>query len=371
MKVLVIHPGHSLSTSDVYDGVCAGLRANGVEVVPFDWQRMMEVFTTLVVGAAAAGKIPKSRMEELHKFCTFVASADATNTAITESVDAVIVVNGLLFPPSRIAPLQMLGIPVACVGTESPYFDDTEQQIAPFYTHWFTNERSAVARFQSNGVRCTYLPMAWNPERHTPAAPDPDKASDVVFIGGGFPERRRLLFGERAKPRSRRIVGGVNWTGIDAQILGTLWHLNIAREAGSTDFLRGQRYAAGSIPNSDTRLYHASAKIALNLHRQMTYVERNSPLPPGAAESLGPRAYEIPAVGGFMLCDDERPEIFDVLGDAAATFTAWESASLEREIRYWLSHPDAREERQRAQHQAIQAHSWTHRAAVLLETITP
>lgn len=356
MKALVIHPGHAFSTVDVFDGVCAGLRANGVAVVTFDWQRVMEVFTTLVVGAASAGAIAPEQSERLHQFCAFVASADVVGVAATEQVDVAIVVNGLLFPPSRIASLRAIGVPVVCVGTESPYFDRAERAIAPFYDYWFTNERSAVARFAGDGVRCSYLPMAWNPARHTPPPVDPDKVVDVVFVGGGFPERKALL-------------EGVDWSGIHHTVRGTLWDLDLMAEQSATDFTRGGRYSRGAIPNTETGQWHASARIALNLHRRMTYIEQNDPLPDGAAESLGPRAYEIPAVGGFMLSDDERPEVFDVFGDSAATFAAWNSADLERQIRYWLAHPDARERQQRAQHQAVQAHSWTQRARVLLETI--
>lgn len=356
MKALVIHPGHSISTSDVYDGVCAGLRANGVTVEPFDWQRILRTFTGLVLSAAAGGHVPPDKLEALHQFCAHIACADVTNMAITSEVDLVIVVNGLLFPPSRVAPLRRIGLPVVCIGTESPYFDDAEQQIAPYYSHWFTNERTAVDRFRRHGATASYLPMAWNPEVHTPADPDPGKAVDMVFVGGGFPERRAVL-------------GGVDWTGISRAVLGTLWTLDLEAEQGAVDFLRGARWSEGAILNSETRLWHRSAAVALNLHRRMTYVERNTPLPAGSAESLGPRAYEIPAVGGFMLIDDERPEARDVFGDSLATFRAWDSADLERHLRYWLAHPDERERTARAQYEAVQSHSWAHRARALLEAV--
>lgn len=360
-KALVIHPGHAFSTSDVFDGICAGLRANDVAVSTFDWRRIVEIFTGFVVGAASGGVLPEEKLEQAHAFCSWVASADATNMALVDDVDIVVVVNGLHFPPSRIAPLRLLGIPVVCIGTESPYFDATELQVAPFYTHWFTNERASLERFKAvaDGGRAFYLPMAWNPERHRKADPDPAFTSDVAFVGGGFPERKQLL-------------DGVNWTGIRKVILGTLWHLDAAKEIGSRDFLRGNRYTDGAIPNEETTRWHQNATIALNLHRRMTTVESGAPLAAGVVtESLGPRAYEIPAVGGFMLCDDERAELFDVYGDSAATFRAWDSTSLERAIRYWLTHPDDRERTQAAQFQAVQSHSWTQRAKTLLEASIP
>lgn len=213
-----------------------------------------------------------------------------------------------------------------------------------------------MKRFADLDVPTTYLPMAYNPRLHIPGPPDPDKQCDVVFVGGGFPERKALL-------------NAVDWTGIDRAIHGTLWGLDLEAEQEKRDFGRGSRYTEGAIPNEMTTAWHRSAKVALNLHRQMTFIERNLPFPAGHAESLGPRSYEIPASGGFLLSDDERPEIADVYGDAAAVFRAWNAADLERQLRYWLSHPGERERKQQAQHEAVRPHHWGNRARVLLENL--
>lgn len=355
MKVLVIHPGHGHSTADVFEGVCAGLTLNGVEVVRLEWGKMLRPLTALVNGAIRGDALPDEQGEQLHRFAAFLASGDAIGVAVDAGVDAVVVVNGLLFPPSRVTVLRKLGIPVACYGTESPYFDSAEREIAPFYSHWFTNERTSVARF-SDLTQAFYLPHAYNPMLHVPGEIDPAKACDVVFVGGGFPERKALL-------------AGVDWTDIDYRIHGTLWELDIEAEAGQRGFSRGERYTTGAIPNEETCGWHRSAKIALNMHRQMTYVEQNTPLPAGSCESLGPRAYEIPACGGFQLIDDERTEVFEIYDETAATFRAWDSASLEREIRYWLTHDDARERMRQAQTEAVKPHHWGNRAKTMLETI--
>lgn len=346
-RILVCHPGHSLSTCDVFDGLCAGLAMNDVEVIPFHWQKPLELLGGLVNSAVRSGDVPAAKASQAMEWASWLASADLINVAIDADVQAVIVVNGLLIPPSRIAVLRRFAMPVACYGTEAPYFLKAEQEIAPVYTHWFTNERRCVQDFPN----CTYLPHAYNPAVHTPGPKDADKQVDAVFIGGGYPERKALLAGQGVTTR------------------GTLWHLDIEAERGRDDDARRGRYAEGAIPNTETTAWHRSATVALNLHRKMTYVETGGEVPPGSAESLGPRAYEIPAVGGFMLCDDERPELRDVLGDAAATFRAWDRASLRRELDYWLTHDDARERQQRAQAEAIRPHHWGNRAKQVLETI--
>jgi hypothetical protein len=342
------------STSDVFDGMKAGLEMNGVEVVTFNWDHILRTWGKLVRYAVAGG-LTEEKTEQMHQFTGWVASADAVTLAVDSEVDAAIVVNGLLFPPSRALVLRKLGIPVVCYGTEAPYFKKDEEQIAPFYTHWATNERRSVVGF-AELTKAFYLPHAYNPLVHRPGAADPEKACDVVFVGGGYPERKALLEGPA-------------WEGIGLQKRGTLWHLDLDAERGATDSTRRNRYSEGSIPNEETCAWHQSARVALNLHRRMAHIETGEQVAAGAAESLGPRAYEIPAVGGFELIDDERPEVWDVFGESAATFRAWDQADLIRQVRYWLSHPDERERCRKAQQEAVAPHHWGNRAKYLLECI--
>ena len=352
MRVLVCHPAHSFSTSDVYDGLCAGLELCGVEVIAFPWDKPMRIMGNLIGTAIEHGAYTPAQAEPLRSFTSWLAAADVIGMALDQAVDAVIVVNGILFPPSRAKLLQKLRVPVACFGTEAPYFLKVEQEISAAYTHWFTNERRCVGQFAAPSF---YLPHAYNPAKHHPGAIDLDMRADAVFVGGGYPERKALLAG----------VG----RDLDIQTRGTLWHLDLEAEKGATDIGRASRYSDGAIPNEETTAWHRSAKIALNLHRKMMHVENGSEIPAGSAESLGPRAYEIPAVGGFMLCDDERPELREVYGEAAATFRAWDSADLDKQIRYWLKNDDRRERVRAEQAAAVAPHHWGNRARFVLDTM--
>jgi spore maturation protein CgeB len=344
----------------VYDGLAAGFAANGVEVVPFRWHKTLELMNMLVTGSVASGLVNTKKSEDMLKFATNLAAADALAYALEYQVDAVLCITGTLFPPQRADLLRKLGIPVACYGTEAPYFLDLERVLAPHYDYWFTQERTAVPALQAAmpNHHAFYLPMAYNPETHQPAPIDVGMHADVVFVGGGYPERKQLL-------------DAVDWSDIDLVKLGTLWDVDIpairAEQLELGSFARKTDLGKNSIPNTETSAWHRSARIALNMHRQMTFIECDRPI--GKAESIGPRAYEIPAVGGFCLSDDERPELFDVYGDSAATFKAWDAADLERQVRYWLSHDDEREAKQRAQFEAVQPHTWTARASQILETI--
>ena len=171
---------------------------------------------------------------------------------------------------------------------------------------------------------------------------------DVFFVGTGFPERRALF-------------GGVDWTGIDFQQKGFLWS-----DEEQADTLMPRDVTA----NADVTAFYRSAKINLNHHRTTTIYDQDVHIDPASAESLGPRAYEIAACGGFQLCDDSRAELSDVFGDAIATYRAGDSADLERQIRYWLDHPTERAEKARAQYQAVRPHTWAARASGVLSILS-
>lgn len=352
-KILLVHSGHSFSTTEVYDGLLWGLRANGAEVVEYRWDRSTRTLAALAEAGERGGLFDRAMGQRLIESAMNLAGSDAVVKALAEQVDACVVVNGMLFPADRAEVLARY-IPTACYGTEAPYMDVAELAALPCYGHWFTQERTSVARYQAI-TPTTYLPLAYHPERHTPGPVDPEKRVDTVFVGGGYPERKALL-------------DGVDWAGIVAARVGTLWDLDLEAMAGQGE-RNSHAYSAGSVPNEVTTAWHRSARIALNMHRRMTTIETLGRIAAGVAESCNPRVYEVPAVGGFLLSDDGRPETRDLLGEAAATYADGDSADLERQIRYWLAHPDRREATAQAQRAAIAPHHYGARARVILETL--
>lgn len=356
-RILLIHPGHSFSTSDVYDGLAWGLRWAGAEVLEYRWDEHLEGLRKLTAAVAASGVIAEDKGEDLLTFAAYLASADSFEAAYAGQVDAVLVVNGLLFPAVRAAALRRLGIPVACYGTEAPYMEGAERGLAPAYSHWFTQERKSVQRYQDLAPT-TYLPLAYHPERHCLGPVDPERAVDAVFVGGGYPERKRLL-------------DGVNWSGLRHARVGTLWSIDLAAEAAkSARPGRQANYSEGNVPNEVTTAWHRSAKIALNIHRRMTYIETLGQIEADEAESCNPRVYEVPAVGGFLLSDDSRPEQRELFPEIP-TYRYGDSADLERQVRYWLANDHRRESQALAQHEAVAEHHYGQRARTVLETLIP
>ena len=120
---------------------------------------------------------------------------------------------------------------------------------------------------------------------------------------------------------------------------------------------------ADALDNEELASRYAQTKIALNHHRTIIsggdegekHIERNQ------AYSLGPRAYEIAACGAFQLCDDTRPEIFEVFGDSVATYSG--ADDLKNKVDYYLTHESERREMAAVSHERVQGCSFVDRAA--------
>lgn len=335
-RIFVIHPGPAFSTADVYTGLCAGLRSNGCEVVEGELDKAMEFQGRLYAAGQAAGVVKDGPTN-----ISYFASPYIAQHAIASEPDAVIVVSAHNFNIVSAKTLQQAGLKTAVIMTESPYFADFERTMAAVYGTVFTNEaRCATGDYFGGHPSVHYLPHAYNPETHQPGAPDTDLACDVFFCGSLFHERA-LLFAD------------VDWTGID---------------------FRQRGYAPGRIEqdiveNADTAAHYRAARINLNHHRTTMDYALGGHIQPGSAVSLGPRAYEIAACGGFQLCDDSRAELFTRFGDSVPTYTAGDPHDLSRQIRRWLERPDGRAARAAQALELVQPHSWTVRAAQILEAI--
>lgn len=340
MRVYVVHPGANFSTADVYTGAVAGLRAlDGVDVYEGRLDTIMEWYELALAAGIAQGTMKAEAAKQIN--AQRWASAHITQHILQVWPDLVVVISGHNYHTQDVRDLRRIGLKVACVLTESPYMLDAEALLARQYDAVTTNERLAVPLLRATNPRATYLPHAFHPAIHTPhVPPDPAKACDVVFIGSMFEERKRL-------------IESVDWSGITHTVRG--YHLD-----GQTPDV---------VPNLEAADYYRSARICLNHHRTTTSHGSGQHINAHEAESLGPRAYEIAACGGFQLMDDSRPERFDVFGDCAPTYRAGDASDLERQVRYWLAHEERRAETARAMHQAVQPHSWIRRAGQLLEVL--
>lgn len=330
MRILLIHPGAPFSTSDVYDGYLAGLRALGVDVEECRLDRYLQFvgLTVAHAGLAAANGIA-------------LAGAFVAQQALIAWPDLVVAVGATNLHRGTAAALTRAGLRTVAVLLDSPYLLDIEAKLASAYAHVTTNERTAVpALIDAVGHgRVTYLPTAYHPAAHTPAVDPWGTPFDVAFIGSLFAERRALFDGAGLDDL-RRCVGGFDPS---AETRGYIDNATAARVA---------RASRVNVNPHRTTMWHGDGRACVG------------------AESLGPRAYELAALGAFQLMSDDRPEAREVFGASLATYRAGDADDLGRQVRRWLADDARREAMAAGQRIAVVGrHSYTERARSLLEWV--
>lgn len=347
MRILLVHPGSSVSTSDLFEGYLPALRELGHDVGQYNMdQRIAD-------SGAWMHFIHKRRRRTDPDFPKRAqpgvvlahAAGDLLNKVIWNDIEWVIVVSGMYFHPDAMTLLQKAGRKVAVLLTESPYDDDKQGRfIAQADVAW-TNERSSVAYLQQWNEHVYYVPHAYNTEK-VAHEPNPELPKhDVLFIGTGFKERIEML--EK-----------VDWTGIDLGLYGT-WEL-----LGSRHRLR--KYVRGEyVDNAVAQQMYQNAAINLNLYRTSRGFGRNTERVTDA-ESLNPRALELAAGGCFHL-SDYRPEVTEVFGDSVPTFTT--PKELEESIRFYLANPNERQRMAATLPRLVEGATFQERAKNLLRDL--
>jgi hypothetical protein len=297
-RLLVVHPGASWSTHDVFMGLTAGLRALGHTVYVYGLDGRIERAVSWLRHCYDQERMAGREVVEPNSgdYLMHAAGSIFERAAIYRA-HAILFISGMYIPTPILAGLQHFNIPTGLILTESPYDDEHELRWASFAHMVWTNERTSVAGLRRINPHAHYLPAAYDPFRHQPDPQLEDEnypAHDVIFVGTGFPERIDLL-------------SAVDWTGIDLGLYGN-WDAVI--EAGASHPLYAH-VKAGVVENYQAAALYRRAKIGLNLYR--TSKGFNAAAGHIAhAESLNPRAYELAAVGCFQIATwrDEAADVF-------------------------------------------------------------
>ncbi len=351
-RLLVVHPGASWSTHDVYVGLVRALLAQGHEIVAYPLDvRIMRASKWLDVCRADAAAVGREMPEPSGADIVFEASADIVNRAAYAEVDGVLLISSMYTPLQTLKALRWAHCPIGLLLTESPYDDEQQVKWAAEADVVWTNERTSVATFAAVNPQSYYLPAAYAPEIHTsePQPGDDDvDAHDVVFVGTGFPERVALL-------------EAVDWTGINLGLYGN-WE-GLPDASPLRPFVRG-----GVTDNATTAALYRRAKIGLNLYRTSKGVELgHGHITAGQAESLNPRAYEMAACGCLAI-STFRMETVDVFA-TGLTFHA--AAELAATIRLYLSLPIERNRIEMRDMESVHPHTFAARAGQLMAQFAP
>ena len=150
LRVLVVHPGASWSTHDVYDGLVYGLRAHGVDVFTYrlDWQLDASAKALHWLWRARR-KIDPDLAKPNGADVLHHAGVCALDEALDRQVDVILVVSAMFVHPALIVKWKRAGFKVAVLFTESPYDLDHEIKIAAIVDGCWTNERATLAEFRA------------------------------------------------------------------------------------------------------------------------------------------------------------------------------------------------------------------------------
>lgn len=322
MKILLAWAAAPFSIRDVTTGLRGALIRAGHQVRDYRLDNRLELMTRAF----------PEEMQQGHEICR-MATENILAEALYHQADLVLVTSGLSFHEVGLWLLDRCNVPTAVVLTESPYMDAAQKAWVSRYPalNVFTQERISARKHGWH-----YLPAAYDPTVHSPVAPDPAEACDVLFVGTGWPERQTLF-------------ESVNWTGIDARFKGLFPNMTDASPLKPL-------YTEGCIANADLPRAYAACKIALNPYRH-----------DDAAESMNPRAYELAACGVFQI-SNARAEGVELFGDTVPTYR--DAAELETLIRYYLANPLERQAKAEQAKALVQGQTFDRRVADIIATVT-
>lgn len=333
MRLLVAHPGPSFSVQDVFNGWLEAFRELGQQVAEYNLGERLTFYD------AALLETPE---RELRKA---LSAEQATQLAVNGLYsalyrlrpDVLFAVSAFFYPPEVFDLARSYGTAVVLLHTESPYEDTRQARIAQHADHNLINDPTNLSLFPP-GTR--YVPHAYRPSLHRPAAAVPEMVCDLAFVGTGYASR--IAFLER-----------MNLTGLDVILAGN-WQA-LAEDSPLRGFLAHEPEEC--LDNLQTTQLYRSARTGLNLYRKEAEADHL-----GAGWAMGPREVEMAATGCFFL-REPRPE-----GDAVLpmlpTFSSPEEAS--ERLRYWLAHPDERRDLALKAREAIADRTFTNHAAALL-----
>ena len=221
----------------------------------------------------------------------------------------VMFIGGLNIPPFIYD--NLYHVKSVIVATEDPHTSTPLLSNLDKIDYYFSNERvigndpklektyycpTAACPFE-----CGRLPLSQLPEKYH---------SDILFLGALYPNRVKLL---------ESLIPLVKRHKLNFKICGHVGYMS--RKSPLWKYV----FDARTIPHSETVSYYNGAKIVLNILRDVSWNSHdNSSKNPlkasNKAESLNPRAYEVPMCQSFQLVDDCRAEAREVFSEDEVGF---------------------------------------------------
>jgi spore maturation protein CgeB len=348
----MVHPGPDFSVADVYRGWERALRKQGHQVMTYN--------TNDRIGFYAGAHLPdtnSTRCESCDQYHFKQAFSDSGQlhqmaqkglfeSAYTFWPQVIIFVSGFFTHPDIIKLLKSRGHKIVLLHTESPYQDREQIDRGQYADLNLLNDPTNIDAWKSIGPAVEYMPHAYDPTVHYPAAKPRTYESDFTFIGSAF-ESRQKFFSE------------MDFTGLSVTLGGNLWEQIKPEYQGILKFLKHP--SQDCVENDETARVYRLSKTGINFYRREGEDDYN-----GTGWAMGPREIEMAACGLFFL-RDPRPESDEVFGGILPVFDGPEDAA--DQLKWWVRHDAKREEMAKKAQAAIADRTFDNHAKLFMKLL--
>lgn len=341
MRWLICHPGPHFSVHDMYEGWVEALRGLGEEVYTFNLGDRLSFYDQVLL---ADDLTDDDGRQAVHKALTREQAIGLAADGIFRTLykcwpHVVLLVSAFFTPPWMLDQIRDRGHKLVLLHSESPYQDDEQLIRAKYADINLLNDPVNLTAYGEHGP-AVYMPHAYRPAVHHPAAPGTAAEYDLAFVGTGFPSRVRFFEQMNLQGLRTRFEGV--WMDLPADSPLRDW----------ADFSQD-----GCVDNADTADIYRRSRTGINFYRREAEDAHT-----GEGWACGPREIEMAACG-LWFARDPRPES-DELFPMLPAFTSPQEAS--EAIRWALTHEAAREKAAAAARKAIAGRTFDSHAKTLL-----
>jgi spore maturation protein CgeB len=234
------------------------------------------------------------------------------------------------------------GHKIVLLHTEQPYQADEQLVRAKSADVNLLNDRAGIGAYEALGVPAAYVPHAYRPAVHYPAA-SPRYQWDFSFIGTGFPSR--VKFFEQ-----------MDLSGLAVRLAGP-W-LDLPESSPLRDWTATEH--EDCVSNIETAAIYRQSRTGINFYRRESEDSHT-----GEGWACGPREIELAACGTWF-ARDPRPESDELFPMLPSYTDAAEAGEL---IRWALAHPEDRAEAAAKARASIADRTFTNNARQLLRLL--
>ena len=406
MRWLLIHPGPSWSVADVFNGWSEALTGLGETVEEYPLDAALRFFNNAL---AETGRTLPCGCREVRKYLDRGQASRLALDPILAAAsrfwpDVILCTSAFFMQPWLLEILRHHRHKIIMLMTESPYQDDFQLKAAAYADLTLLNDPVNLDAYRRVGP-AEYMPQAYRPEVHYPAAPGTEPEYDLAFVGTGFPSRvaffeamalaleRRpgraplrqvgldLAPHEDERCASRREAGSIAAiaasepdspaasrsspslpgrfasAGLNVRLAG-LW-MDLPEDSPLREWTATE--ADDCVDNHEVAAIYRRSRCGINFYRVESEAAHE-----GEGVACGPREIEQAACG-LWFARDPRPES-DELFPMLPSFTSPEEAG--DLIRWALAHPEERERAAGEARAAVQGRTFTEHAKKLLRLLS-